>query len=917
MDGQLLGRERECAAIDQLLVQVREGRSGVLMLRGEPGIGKTALLRHMSDRTTGFTTLRCTGVESAMELPFAGLHELCSPLLTSFADLPESQRVALTVSLGLAAGPSPDRLQVALATLGLLAAAAEQKPVLCVIEDAHWLDQASAQVLGFVGRRLLAEPVGLVFAARPPVTMPDPLAGLPELGVDGLDTRSSGELLRSAGTVTVDEDVRARIIDETRGNPLALLELGATMGAASFAGGFATLAGTSLSARIEDEYLARLSDLPRDTQRLVLLAAADPAGDVTLIHRAAASLHMGIDAADSAVDAGLLAKGGTLRFRHPLLRSGVYRAASVDERRTAHGALAAATDGDVDPDRRAWHRAYAASAADEEVAAELIGSAGRAHARGGAAAAAAFLERAVALTPEPGDRAPRALAAAEAKFAVGDLQAAAKLLAQAESGPLGAIDRAKVDLIRGAMAFTQYRGGDAPALLFKAAKGFQPLDLELARLTYLQALIAAGYAGRLGDSDLRVRIARAAQALPLDPEPIPATHLLVHGIATWLSDGYVAAAPALKEAVRRHRSAAPDPGVVGFAFNVMAMHLCDDVAWYEMVIGQVDLARESGMLSWLPLALDSLAEFYVHAGEFARAEALVAEVDRIDPVVAAATAPRIAFLIAAWRGDAPAARGALEAVVESAEDRGEGWALTYAEYGNAVLHNGLADYAAAADDAEYPSASFDLEPGYTVRALFELVEAATRCGHRDRAELAAERMSAVAAASGGDYACAMDARCRAMLTDGDAAEELYREAIERFSRTRMAVLVARSRLSYGEWLRRQNRRIDARKQLKPAYEALAQMGANGFAARAHAELEATGEKVRRRSVPSSGELTPQEEQIAQLARRRRTNPEIGAQLFLSPRTVEWHLRNIFAKLEIGSRREIDTALARRKSSLLD
>jgi DNA-binding CsgD family transcriptional regulator len=550
------------------------------------------------------------------------------------------------------------------------------------------------------------------------------------------------------------------------------------------------------------------------------------------------------------------------------------------------------------------------------VAADLIGSAGRAHARGGAAAAAAFLERAMALTPDPGDRVTRAISAAEAKFAVGDLHAAARLLAQAEDGPLTELDRAKVDLIRGAMAFTQYRGGDSPALLLKAASGFESLDLELARLTYLQALIAAGYAGRLGDSKLRLRIARMAQALPLDPEPTPATHLLVRGIATWLADGYVAAAPSLREAVRRHRTAAPDPGVVGFAFNVMAMHLCDDDAWYDMVIGQVKLARESGMLSWLPLALDSLAEFYVHAGEFAKAEALVDEVDRIDPTVAAATAPRITFLIAAWRGDAPAARAALEALVESAEERGEGWALTYAEYGNAVLHNGLADYVSAADAADYPSASFDLEPGYSVRALFEMVESAARCGRRDRAELAAEQMSAIAAASGSDYACAMDARCRAMLAEGESADLLYREAIARFGKTRMAVLVARSQLSYGEWLRRQNRRVDARNQLKPAYEALTRMGAYGFAARAHAELEATGEKVRPRSTPSSGELTPQEEQIAQLARRRRTNPEIGAQLFLSPRTVEWHLRNIFGKLEIRSRRELDAALTHRETSLV-
>jgi DNA-binding CsgD family transcriptional regulator len=915
MSRPLLGRARECAALDELLRHVLGGHAGVLIVRGEAGIGKTALLRHLSDKATGFTTLRCAGVESAMELPFAGLHELCSPLLGTLGELAESQRVALNVALGVEMGPSPDRLLVALATLGLLAAASEQAPVVCIVEDAHWLDQATAQVLGFVGRRLLAEPVGLVLAARPSLEMPDPLAGLPELLIAGLDPASGVELLRSTGTAPVDQDVRTRVIDETRGNPLALLELGAKMGEAAFAGGFATLDGASMSVRIEDEYLARLSDLPKDTQQLVLLAAADPAGDVPVVHRAAASLGIDIDAAAAAVEAGLLTDGGTLRFRHPLLRSGVHRAASVEDRRMVHRALAEATDQDLDPDRRAWHRAYAALGPDDEVAVELISSAGRARARGGAAAAAAFLERAVALTPEPSDRSSRALAAAEAKFVAGDLQAAARLLAQAEGGPLTELDRAKADLIRGAMAFTQYRGGDAPALLFKAANSFESLDLELARLTYLQALIAAVYAGRLGDQALRLRIARQAQALPLGPEPTPATHLLVRGIATWLADGYLAAASTLKEAVRRHRTASPDPGVVGFAFNVMASHLCDDDAWYDMVMSQVILARETGMLSWLPLAIDSLAEFYVQAGEFARAEALVDEVDRIDPTIAAATSPRIRFLIAAWRGDAPAARDAVETLVESAAERGEGWVLTYADYGNAVLHNGLADYGAAADAAEYPGSSFDLEPGYSVRALFELVEAAARCGRRDRADLAAERMSSIAAASGSDYARAMDARCRAMLAEGDTADELYREAITLFGQTRMAVLVARSQLSYGEWLRRQNRRVDARSQLKLAYAAFSRMGANGFAARAHAELEATGETVRKRTVPSSGELTPQEEQIAQLARRRRTNPEIGAQLFLSPRTVEWHLRNIFAKLEIRSRREIDDALARQKASL--
>jgi DNA-binding CsgD family transcriptional regulator len=907
----LVGRDRECEQLADLLTRARSGRSGVVVLRGDAGMGKTALLRHLTDTASGFTVMRCAGVESETELPFAGLHELCSPWLSGLGSLPDPQRRPLSVALGLETGESPDRFQVALGTLGLLAAASEAGPVLCVVEDAHWLDQASAQVLGMVGRRLLAEPLALVFAARPFVTMPDPLTDLPELRVEGLDQPSARTLLSSVSTAAVDDTVRARIVDETRGNPLALLELGARMGAAAFAGGFATDAGVSISDRIEDEYLARIETLPHDTQRLVLLAAADPVGDTALIRRAAKGLGIGIDAADAAVEAGLLSIGQSIRFRHPLLRSGVYRSASIERRRAVHEALAAASDPVLDADRQAWHRAYAASAPDEVVAAQLIGSADRAQARGGAAAAAAFWERAVALTPDAGDRASRAVVAAQAKYAVGDLQAAARLLAQAEVGPLTELDHAMVELQHGQISLTQYRGRDAPILLLKAAQSFEHLDLELARMTYLQALIAVGYAGRLGSADVRSRIARGALALPLDPEPTPAVQLLVRGIATWYSDGYLAAAPITREAIRRHRGATPDPGFVGFAFNVMAMHLCDDEAWYTMVIGQVELVRTTGMLSWLPLALDLLAEFYVHAGELVRAEALVNEVARIDPMVAAATSPRITLLIAAWRGDAAAAQAAREAASQLAEAHGEGWVLSYVEYRNAVLYNGLAQYELAADSAEYPSGSTDLEPGYTVRALFELVEAAVRCGRRDRALVAAERMTAIAMASGTDYACGMAARCRGMVDDGPTAEDSYREAIDRFAETRMAVLVARSRLSYGEWLRRQNRRADAREQLRAAHVALTAMGANGFAERARRELQATGERVRRRTEINSTDLTAQEQQVAELARKRHTNSEIGAQLFLSSRTVEWHLHRIFAKLEITSRRDLDAALTSR------
>ena len=912
--GPLRGRDRECAILDGLLSQVREGRSGVLLLRGEPGIGKTALLHYLVEAGSGLTLLRSSGVESDMDLPFAGLRELCSPILQGLDSVPESQQRALTVALGLSTGDSPDKFLVALAALGLLGAAGEHGPLLCVVEDAHWLDQASAQVLGFIGRRLLGEPVGLVLAARAPVSAPDHLMGLPELRVQGVDARTAGALLDSVGGVRIDETIRARIVDETRGNPLALLELGARMLTAGFAGGFATADGASLTHRIDGEYLTRLEALPDDTQQLVLLAAADPVCDTTLIQRAATRLRLGADAANAAVEANLLSVGASVRFRHPLLRSAVYRGASIEARRAAHEVLAVVSDPDRDPDRRAWHRAYAADGPDEQVAGELIGSADRAQKRGGLAAAAAFWDRAVALTPDDADRSSRALLAARAKFAAGDLEATERLLAQAEACPLSELEQATVELLCAQVAFTRSRGGDAPTLLLRAATRLRALDLDLARPAYLQALIATNYAGRLGDPDVRLAIARAAQALPMDPAPTPATQLLVRGVATWMGDGYPPAAPILKDAVRQHLNEAPDPNLVGFAFTAAAVHLCDDDAWYEMVSGQVELARERGMLGWLTLVLGSLAEFYVHAGDLAQAEALQMEADRIDPTITGATALCVTLLVAAWRGDASGAQGPLRAVTEAAAMRGEGFLLTYADYAKAVLYNGLADYTLAADAAQSASADGHFVPAIPVWALYELVEAATRSDQLQRASIAAQQLSVIAAASRTDFACGIAAHAGALVAEGDGADELYREAIERLSRTRMATHLARARLSYGEWLRRNHRRIDARTQLRPAHAALAAMGADGFAERARRELQATGEKMRRRTGPTSADLTPQEEQIAQLARERRTNPEIGAQLFLSPRTVEWHLRNIFAKLEIKSRRELDAALVIRHLS---
>jgi DNA-binding CsgD family transcriptional regulator len=905
------GRIAELEILGQLISDVKSGHSAVLVVRGEPGIGKTALLRTLVGEASGFRVMRAAGVESEMELPFAGLHQLCAPMFRRLGSLPDPQRRALSVAFGLASGDSPDRFLVALAALGLLADTSEQQPLLCVVDDAQWLDQSSAQVLGFVGRRLLAESIAMVFAARTPANTPDHLAGLPELRLGGLDEEPARALLATVTSGPLDERVRARIIEETHGNPLALLELFRGLGPADLAGGFALPDAGDLPRRIEDQYVERLNHLPREVQRLVLLAAADPVGDSALILRAARLLGLDIRAGRLAADAGLLDMGANVRFRHPLVRSAAYRAAAEEDRRAAHDALAAATDPQTDPDRRAWHRARATVGPDEVVARELIHSASRAQRRGGAAASAAFWEHAVALTPDPGERASRALTAAEAKYAAGDFEAAQSLLAAAEVGPLGELADAYVQRMRAQVAFALRRGSDAPPLLLRAAQRLRTLDAQLAQQTYLEALVAAIYAGRLAHGGDVLEIARAATFTPSGTDPLAHSHLLLRGLAVRLTDGYVAAAPTLKDALRRYRATQPQElDWLWVSYSLVAMDLWDDEAWFELAAGQVRRARADGTLSWLPFALDYLAEIHIQAGELAQAAALLMEAECIDPGVRAATLPYVSLLLAAWRGDAATAAGLTELMVRGASTRGEGSALTYADYARAVLHNGLGEHRLAADAAHRASSVDELV--ISPWSLYELVEAAVRSDQRERASTAADQLSEIAAASAGEWARGAAARSRALLSEGRAAEGLHRDAIELLSRTRIATHLARARLSYGEWLRREGRRVDARAQLRLAFDAFASMGVHAFGERARRELQATGEKARRRTEDTRDELTPQEEEIAQLACEGRTNPEIGAQLFISARTVEWHLGKVFAKLEVTSRRELHKALTPRR-----
>jgi hypothetical protein len=634
----------------------------------------------------------------------------------------------------------------------------------------------------------------------------------------------------------LDGSVEARIIEETRGNPLALLELRRGTGAAELAGGFALPDAGDLPRRIEAQYLERLSELPESAQRLVLLAAADPVGDAALVLRGAHVLGLDTGGMNLAAEAGLLEFGVNVRFRHPLVRSAVYRAAAAEDRRAAHAALAAVTDPGVDPDRRAWHRAHATAGPDEVVAAELIDSADRALRRGGVAASAAFWQRAVVLTPDMGKRASRALTAAEAKYAAGDFEAAQALLVTAEVGPLGELGHAHVQRMRARVAFALRRGSDAPPLLLRAAQRLQPLDAEPARQTYLEALVAAIYAGRLARGQDTADIARAAQLAPLRPEPLPHSQLLLRGLAVRLTDGFTAAAPMLTEALRRYRAHPQDLDWLSVSYNLVAMDLWDDEAWFSLAADQARLARANGTLSWLPFALDYLAENHIQAGQLSTAAALLTEGESIDPGIRAATLPYVSLMLAAWRGDAPAVAQLTEEMVRGASARGEGAALTYTEYANAVLHNGLGNYWLAAEAAHQASAAGELIISHW--ALYELVEAAVRSDQRERAVAAADRLSEIAAASGSDWSGGAAARSRALLAEGRAAEERYREAIERLSRTRMATHLARARLSYGEWLRRENRRIDARGQLRPAFEAFVSMGTDGLAERTRRELAA-------------------------------------------------------------------------------
>ncbi len=878
----------------------------MLVVRGEPGVGKTALLEDAIERASDLRVARAVGVESEMELAFAALHQLCAPILDRLELLPRPQLNALAITFGLSEGAVPDRFLVGLAVLTLLSEVAVERPLVCVVDDAQWLDRASAQVLGFVARRLMAESVVMLFATREPG---EELRTLPELVVAGLRDADAHELLTSVIPWPLDERVREQIVAETRGNPLALIELPQGLSPAHLAGGLGLPRALSVSGRIEEGFRERLEALPADTQRLLLAAAAEPGGDPALLWRAAYRLGISRRVLEPAESAGLLEVGTRVRFRHPLARSTVYRAASPEERRRVHRALADASDRDADADRRAWHMAEATDGPDEDVAAELELAAQRARSRGGLGAAAAFLERATVLTLDSPRRVERALTAAQVAFEAGSIDDALALLDAAEAGDLNEFQRARVHLLRGQMAFAAHGGSGAPPLLLKAARELEAVDAKFARETYLDAWGAALFAGHLARGGGLHDVSRAARAAPKPTGRPRPSDLLLDAVALLITEGPAAAAAAATRAANAFASDAVSVEEElrwGWLAPVPAAALWDYENWHAIQARQVRLARDAGFFATLPVRLMSLACCFLLSGSFREAASLIAESEAVAQAMGARPLPHVPMALDAFRGRQAVESKLIEAATEGAAE-GDGHLVSFARWAAAVRYNSLGRYEealAAAGKASRDSFAVHVSNW----ALPEEIEAAVRTGNAEVAADALERLASTTAAGRTDWGLGIEARSRALLSDGPAAEDLYRDAIARLSRAGILPDLARAHLLYGEWLRREQRRIDARDQLKTAHNAFLAMGAEAFAGRTGIELLATGEAVRRHNVQARDKLTPQEAQIARFAGDGQTNPEIGARLFLSPRTVEWHLHKVFTKLGISSRKDLPRAL---------
>ena len=902
--GALLGRRREQQQLNALLSGARDDHSGVLVVRGDAGIGKTALIDAALAQASDLRLIRSNGAESEMEMAYAGLQQVCAPLAGLLGRLPKPQHDALAVALGLIeSDAAPDQLLIGLALLTLLAEAGAQQPTVCVIDDAHWVDRASMGALAFAARRLLADRVIIVFGTRHLV---DLLNGLPELLLGGLGDPDAHALLVALVPGRLSDRARDSIVAESAGNPLAILELHRALTPGELAGGYGLAGAKSISGRIEDNFLHQFHQLPSPTRTLLLIAAAEPTGEALWLWAAGKRLGVDVDAAMPAEKAGLISLDDRLRFRHPLVRSAIYGNTPLTERRRVHDALAQVITDPRASDHRAWHRAHAADAPDEGIAVELELAAEQARARGGTAAAAAFLSRSVETTPDPGRRAQRALHAAQANLEAGALEATGRLLDRAAELSDDETISAGVDLVRAQLAFAARRGRDGPPLLLAAAQRLTPIDSVLARETYLEALMYAMIVGRhSADGYWPIDIARQAQSAPVATEPPTAVDLLLSGLVTRYTDGYVAAAPLLKRAIteflREDDTGTADPRWHNIT-NRVCLDLFDQDAYNRLTVRQLEKLRAAGDLTTLPIALWTYAGLCVGTGDIATVAATLEEAEAITAATGAAPQTSLEPYIAAYRGQAKLCLDSADATIAGASSRGEGNEVTVTQYGVAILHNALGNYAKAVEASL--SGLQDDDFGLVGYLLPELIEGATRCGQKLVAADALTQLLDRTHASRTPTALGIAARSRALLKEGAGADNDYLEAIDHLEKSPVVVFLARAHLVYGEWLRRANNRAEARNQLRTAHNMFVSMGIDGFAARARRELSAAGETVHEHVSGTLILLTAQERHITRLVREGSTNSEIGAQLFISPRTVEWHLGHIFAKLGVKSRREL-------------
>jgi DNA-binding CsgD family transcriptional regulator len=896
----LRGRQQEQETLDNLLRAVRSGQSRALVLRGEAGSGKTALLDYLVAQAGFARVLRASGVEAESEIAYSALQQLCAPLLEHLGGLPETQRTALRTVFGLAAGPPPERLLVGVAVLGLFAEAASRRPLLCVVDDVQWIDVASAVTLGFVARRLSAESVALVFAARSPGDERIS-AGLPELPVQGLPDAEARALLDSVLSGPIDSRVRDRIVAETRGNPLALLELPKGLSPTELAFGFGDQNAGPLASRVEDGFHRRVMEQPADTRTLLLAAAVEPIGDPLLLWRALERLGVGREAAAPAEFNGLIRFGPRVMFSHPLVRSAVRRGAQAAEIRAVHAALAEVTDPIKDPDRRAWHRAHAAMGPDAQVAAELERSANRALARGGWSAAAAFLQRAAELAVDPSRRGAMLVSAADAQAQAGTYTAVPDLLAAAELGVLDTLEQARVERLRAQVAFMVSHGRDAGPPLLAAARRLEKLDSVAARDTFLLAIGAAIYAGRFGGDNLRVA-AQAARDAALGGQAVP--DLLLAGLVSWVLDGRAAAAPLLNRVLDAAGSP-EDASLVWLILPVASEMFRTDVAG-RLSSQAVRSALDAGALSLLPGALVMWAVSLINDGKLAEAAQVLDEIDAVAQASGASVYQISRLNLAVRRGPESDAANLIAEKLEEAKATGNGRLYSLAKDALAKLHLASGNYRTALEAAQDMTAYRELATYQW--CLRELVEAAAAASEPETAAAARERITQAAAETPTPAALGIKALADALAGPAEQAERSYQQAIELLSRTGTGMEAHRAQLLFGQWLHRMSRRTEARTVLRAAHEAFTTMGAQLWADRAARALTATGETVLKPLGPGREKLSAQEAAITQLAVTGQSNSQIGATLFLSPRTVEWHLRKIYRKLGITRRRELATAL---------